>query len=525
MIWNSAWSFLFAAAALAAASTEGAAEDSPPGALRFIGSGRRGTTPTRQSALPPVVDPEALHKGRALFERDWMQSGPLPGTSGDGLGPMSNAASCVACHKAGAPGGAAPNDGNVDLLSLVPSPSQLARSDFEARAMNVHPGFSKSVTSVILHRQMAVAGDPRKTDNRYDGWRYRLLASGTRRELSRANPNGIIGGIRVRFSQRNTPPLFGAGLIDAIPDHLLVAIADEQREHHPGTAGRIARAAGGSVGRFGWRGQVAHLHDFVLAACANELGLEVPGNRQPPRISFQDDDASLGKAYFSREEQRKAADDLSEEQCRALTTFVGGLLPPARGSAASVAHARDIAAGESLFAEIGCAECHRREIGPIDGIYSDLLLHDMGEELADPVAAIPDNGGQFIPSVGAYYGSTSEALPIASGRRTNTKQEWRTPPLWGVADSGPWLHDGRAATLDDAVRLHGGQGRRSARQFGGLTESDRTKVLNFLASLAAPRVDGVAQPPVRMLPVAAPTGFLGFGNPGISFDGLSTGGR
>ena len=101
-----------------------------------------------------------------------------------------------------------------------------------------------------------------------------------------------------------------------------------------------------------------------------------------------------------------------------------------------------------MFESAGCAACHRPSLGNVDGIYSDLLLHDMGPALSDS---------------GSYYGITE---PDSSRSKDGVKkQEWRTPPLWGFRDSAPYLHDGRAKNLEEAVALHGGEAKEPAKRF------------------------------------------------------------
>ena len=138
----------------------------------------------------------------------------------------------------------------------------------------------------------------------------------------------------------------------------------------------------------------------------------------------------------------------------------------AQGSAA-------VAEGRRLFHSIGCASCHTPDLGPIRGIYSDLLLHDMGEELSDP---------------GSYDADDADS------RDAPKRGEWRTPPLWGFRDSAPYLHDGRARNLEEAVALHGGQGAASASRFRSMSDLERSQVETFLNSLGAPRR---AAPPSR----------------------------
>jgi CxxC motif-containing protein (DUF1111 family) len=131
--------------------------------------------------------------------------------------------------------------------------------------------------------------------------------------------------------------------------------------------------------------------------------------------------------------------------------------------------APEVAAGRSLFAGAGCATCHRPKLGAIDGIYSDLLLHDRGAALSDS---------------GSYHGM-SAPNPGSDGV---SMQEWRTPPLWGFRESGPYLHDGRAKNLEEAVALHSGQAANSARRFFKLLPDQRLRVQGFLRSLAPPAV-------------------------------------
>lgn len=179
--------------------------------------------------------------------------------------------------------------------------------------------------------------------------------------------------------------------------------------------------------------------------------------------------------------------DLTEAQCKSLTAFVASLPTPERSRKLPLPMAKDVHKGETLFESVGCAVCHVPDMKPAIGIYSDLLLHDMGPKLADPLTAVPEVNEKTAPgftgSVG-YYGS--EALPQIAKITTNVMQEWRTPPLWGVADSAPYLHDGRAATLEEAILWHGGEARGSVRKYKRLDRKDRRRIVMFLESLVAP---------------------------------------
>jgi CxxC motif-containing protein (DUF1111 family) len=141
--------------------------------------------------------------------------------------------------------------------------------------------------------------------------------------------------------------------------------------------------------------------------------------------------------------------------------------------AGSTEQADAIERGRQLFASVGCAICHRPKLGDVDGIYSDLLLHDMGHQLSDS---------------GSYTVLEPEIASKDKSRqpRAANQLEWRTPPLWGLRDSAPYLHDGRAATIADAVALHGGEGLSAAQKYTRLTEKERKEVELFLETLAAP---------------------------------------
>jgi len=273
-------------------------------------------------------------------------------------------------------------------------------------------------------------------------------------------------------------------------------------EHHgyPEVSGRVARTSSGRFGRFGWKGQQAKLHDFVLAACATEGGLQVPGKSQgtvPYKpVPHQPDYKSPGL-------------DLTANECLELTSFIAALPAPRELAAPDTKSRIRMSEGSNLFGAIGCAVCHSRDVGEVSGIYSDLLLHDMGLELSDPGEPgayggsddgdlnfpLPPLAGDFgIPNgeVGARGDVVQNLRGGGRGGRgvigdgVAGPQEWRTPPLWGVRDSAPYLHDGRAETIEQAIALHDGEASRSMRRFFQLSTDQRTQLLAFLDSLAAP---------------------------------------
>ncbi|MFI5456578.1 MAG: di-heme oxidoredictase family protein [Isosphaerales bacterium] len=291
------------------------------------------------------------------------------------------------------------------------------------------------------------------------------------------NTSVAVGEFLVTQSQRNPTPLFGLGLIDAIPDDAIEAMAKRQAKESPEIQGRVSHVKDGRIGRLGWKGQVANVEDFVLNACAVELGLEVPGHHQ----------AMIPQAP----KYRASGLDLTSEECAALVAYVRSLPKPVERPASGVEEAKLHDAGKATFASIGCAGCHSPRLGNVQGIYADLLLHDMGQEMSDD-GSYDDSGSSgddepLVPRIAVNVADGRPSQPTApQAPRGATRREWRTPPLWGFRDSGPYLHDGRAQTLEQAVAMHGGQGAASAHKFFGLSPRERLQVEALLKSLVAP---------------------------------------
>jgi CxxC motif-containing protein (DUF1111 family) len=396
-----------------------------------------------QRAHSQPVDPQMAQAGDVLFKHEWQPNDSLC-ADGDGLGPVYNATSCVACHHEGGAGGSGGLEHNVTTFTVHregQEPRQGVVHKFglpgsQESLHDVDPGLP-SISSPTLSQVVVLVGQ---------------------RSHCLPFPSGV------HLSQRNTPALFGIKLIDEIPDRVILAGEKSQRwkwgnasakdESRP--VGRALRLASGRIGRFGWKAQTASLADFVQAACANELGLGNPGQGQP---------MPLGKVGLVK----SSGLDLTQEQCDQLTAFCASLPRPVERLPEDVTEGQ-AKAGRKLFTTMGCADCHTPKLGSVDGIYSDLLLHRMGEELVG----------------GGSYGEPPAPDPNKPGDDGPAPGEWRTPPLWGVADSAPYLHDGRAPTLDDAIRMHGGQGGRSAEKFRRLTPAEQNQLIGFLKTLRAP---------------------------------------
>jgi CxxC motif-containing protein (DUF1111 family) len=437
----------------------------------------------------PTNDNASL--GEAIFVHNWArpETWTRPealGESGDGLGPVFNEVSCVACHSLGGVGGAGGNEHNIELLSVVipPRTRPLLRTSVLKRARLLHPQLAPDNLTVMLHQY---GFGPSDETFAYDTWRAGVLetAEEAQRMLEMVSHSSSPDHLPLRLSQRNTPALWGMGEIERLRraggDQLRVRIAIEQNARGRGVSGRLPRTIDGSSAWFGWRGHVQHLPEFVLNACANELGLAVNNRVQPP--------SPLATAKNASRRSSQSL-DLTNSQVVALVKYVEKLPRPEQQFPANHRDLDEVYAGERVFEATGCAECHVPDLAFVKDIYSDLLLHDMGESLSDPVSAFPEQIIQrSVRTGGSYSGGSSPApSPGGSSPPTRLTQEWRTPPLWGVADSPPYLHDGRAGTLDEAIRLHDGEARRSADRYRGLPAGERSQLLAFLGTLRAPQM-------------------------------------
>jgi CxxC motif-containing protein (DUF1111 family) len=445
-----------------------------------------------------------LAVGKELFVREWLP-GDHRSYAGDGLGPMFNAHSCAACHHLGGVGGAGPKGSNVTVVSAFLQTDSPRHLFFAGLAMpgpappqpdrpqlaQIHPSLLTQ-NSFVLHR----FGTDQEFE--FENWKYGLangqMPHGHGQQAPDLDELGVrldavkrVGPGTVHFvsSQRRAPALFGASIINQIPvqaleevaasQALLKAVMAETPRGDLAVSGRVPRLADGRIGRFGWKGQTATIREFTLQACGLELGLEVPGFPQstPPWNPFY----------------KAPGLDMSEDQCNALVSFVASLPAPARQSPETEQHAADIAAGKLLFDRIGCAICHRPKLGKVEGIYSDLLLHDMGEELSDngmyggSILASETAGGPIeLPVM-----NDSNEDPQAKKRKFGASSaEWRTPPLWGLRFLTSYMHDGRVDTIGDAITCHRGEGLDSAENFKNLSSPERQQLELFLQSLGVP---------------------------------------
>jgi CxxC motif-containing protein (DUF1111 family) len=335
----------------------------------------------------------------------------------EGLGPAFNGTSCAACHNVPAVGGGG-------VMAELRAGRRNADGEFE----------TFDVTGETLFHLFSVPSH---------GCQPMLPADAT------------------VFARRVPIPLFGAGLVEAIPDETIRSLEDPNDRNGDGVSGRAALVvdvASGErrVGRFGWKAQHATLLTFSADAYRNEMG--ITNDVFPQEVAFG-----------VRPEQMRVCDRVPDpEDVRDPTTRRRGidnfatfmrLLAPI-GREGTDDHIR---AGEQVFAAIGCAACHTPalETGPSANplfhrkrveLFSDLLLHDVG---------------------------TCDGIKQGAA----ASNEIRTPALWGVRLRRPFLHDGSAATIEEAVRRHAVEALLAARGFDRLNDQERAALLAFLRSL------------------------------------------
>lgn len=341
--------------------------------------------------LPGLDDSE-----QARFEVGMRQFDREHGVA-DGVGaPRLNGDSCRACHFEPVVGGAGPRGTDVMRHGTLDEDG-----DFVAPEIGT-----------IIHRTTAILGD-----------------------LPRPDPDTLI------FEPRQTPHLFGAGLIDGIPEAVIIAGEDPEDVDGDGISGRVHRTPGDRVGRFGWKAQVPSIPEFVRDAAGAELGMTLP--------------SVAGLTFGATQDADGVADpELSLDQAAAIEDFLFLLAPPPRSPGDDPALE---AAGEALFIDVGCADCHSPSLDGADGpvpLYSDLLLHAV---LPEDTAGIEDTQAGM--------------------------QEFRTAPLWGLARTAPYLHDGSAETPAEAILGHAGEAAAARDAFSALPQEQQEALEAFLGSL------------------------------------------
>ena len=347
---------------------------------------------------------------------------------------------------------------------------RLGREDFtevETAEEGLGPAFN-GASCAVCHSVPAIGGITAMTEIR-GGYRdedgkFTALYGGTLYHLFSIPDHRCQVNIPVEanvIARRAPIPLFGAGLVEAIPDETIAAQEDPDDRDGDGISGRAARIFDVAtlrtrVGRFGWKAQQATLLAFSGDAYRNEMGITNDLFRDEVALGVDPEQLKLCSPRRGIEDARDRSTGL--RGIDQFTNFMKFLAPVERGPVDET-----VRQGEQLFRSVGCAACHTPVMttGPSSNplfdrkpvpLFSDLLLHD----------------------VATGDGIEQEAA---------TGEEIRTPALWGLRVRRPLLHDGSAATPEAAILRHGKEAAPTIERYYALTALERTHLLAFLASL------------------------------------------
>jgi len=400
---------------------------------------------------------ERFFRGRSLFRQNWVVA-PALEREVDGLGPLYNRLSCIACHTRNGRGHAPDQPGErmrsmllrLSMPGIGPFVGPLAHPAYgDQLNEEALPGIAPEGRADTLwtEHQVILAGGEivklRKPEYRFS-------------ELAYGPMDGIL--VSARIGQ----PVYGMGLLDAVSESELERMAAEPKPD--GVTGRVnrvrnAESGGYSVGRFGFKANMPNLRQQIAGAMVGDLGIT-------SRL-FPEQNCTAAQSAC-RQAPHGGEPELADSQLADIEFYLAHVAVPKRRGADDPR----IRQGEMLFANLGCTVCHRPLVVTGDhprfsrlskraiALYSDLLLHDLGDGLAD---GRPDF--------------------MASGR------EWRTAPLWGIGLAGRvgervgYLHDGRARTPQEAILWHGGEAAMTQRRFVDLSREDRMLLIEFLTSL------------------------------------------
>lgn len=413
--------------------------------------------------------------GNALFQKLWVSS-PSSTQASDGLGPLYNARSCQTCHVKDGRG--RPPLAGEDAVSLFLRLARPARNEAERAAIARHEvlnfpdeTYGRQLQNLAIPG-LAAEGKPVVT---YTEKPVRLLDGEV---VMLRKPDYAVAELQygplgpdTLLSARIAMPTLGLGLIEAIAEADIVAGADPDDKNGDGISGRPAfvrdhRTGEVKLGRFGWKAQNASVRDQSASAFSHDIGISTPDapNAYGDCTDAQKDCLAMPTGVQPRLGPVEAPDPVLD----LVTFYTENLAVPQRRNVDDPT----VLKGKQIFYTSGCTACHRPKFvtrrdasDPMHSSqliwpYSDFLLHDMGEALAD---------GQQVGE--------------ADGR------QWRTQPLWGIGltqrvnGNSFYLHDGRARSLTEAILWHGGEAQKARDAFAALQKTDRQALLAFLESL------------------------------------------
>lgn len=399
------------------------------------------------------VNNQHVHElGDKAFEQTFV-SAPSPINSG--LGPVFNNVSCISCHH---------NDGKGTPTAGFTTSSLLFRISAEGKDEHGAPlgisGYGTQLQDVaVFGKKPEVGINIQYTDVpvTYPDGSVTIL-----RKPAYAVLNAYLGlPSNYLLSPRLAPPVFGLGLLENISESTLLSFTDENDANGDGISGKAnyvydAYTNKTEIGRFGLKANNPTILTQVAGAYNQDIGItNYVFSHESSENQLQSDGL-------------KDDPELADSILNAVRFYIQTLAVPARRNITDP----ETKTGEQIFIQLNCIVCHKQTIQTAVNInlpqlsnqrihpYTDLLLHDMGEGLAD-------NRNDFLA----------------------TGSEWRTAPLWGIGlfqktNGIPYyLHDGRARTIEEAILWHGGEAEKSKQQFMQLTKTDRDRLIKFINSL------------------------------------------
>jgi CxxC motif-containing protein (DUF1111 family) len=399
-----------------------------------------------------------FYSGNGFFNESWVEA-PASTTARDGLGPTFNARSCSGCHFKDGRGRPFDEQGNgLGLLLRLSVPG--AGPHGEAIGDDIYGGQlqDRAIPGVLAEGtvQIAYADVAGQYD---DGEPYTLR----RPTYSIGEPAFGPLPADLMISPRVAPQMIGMGLLEAVPEQRLAELADPDDEDSDGISGRINRVwdverAEVRPGRFGWKAEQPTVLQQSAGAFLGDMGIS-------SRLFSDQNCPGAQEACVAA--ASGGAPEIANDLLDRVGVYAASVAVPARRGAADA----PVRQGKFLFGEAGCTHCHTPSHTTADAAiaeltdqriwpYTDLLLHDMGDELSDERPSFEAEGN-----------------------------EWRTPPLWGIGlfqsvnDHQLLLHDGRARGVAEAILWHAGEAEAARDAFRAMPAADREALISFVESL------------------------------------------
>lgn len=397
--------------------------------------------------------------GNSFFRQSWVAA-PASATARDGLGPFYNAISCSSCHFKDGRGRPPMYNGELGTGLLL---------RLNVPQMDAHGGYLPETTYGNQLQDVAILGQDKEGEYTISyQYFYETYADGTQVELRKPiytivnlNYGALAGSVSV--SPRIANQMVGMGLLEAIPEATLLGYQDVSDANGDGISGKAnyvfdVASQTTKMGRFGWKANQPNVKQQVAGAFSGDIGIT--------SSLFPNENIPTG--YNGASIPNGGTPEITDETLDKVVLYSSSLSVPARRNYES----QNVLEGKEIFNSIECAKCHIPKMttsstyyieafrNQVIRPYTDLLLHDMGTELADNA---PDY--------------------LADGN------EWRTPPLWGIGlistvnNHTYLLHDGRARNVEEAILWHGGEAATAKTNFKNLSQAERQKVIDFINSL------------------------------------------